>query len=372
MNLLRKAIKVNFSFSIIWYHVKQRLMGRLIKLAKHFGLYVYELPSADGLYQHLTSDSLSIRESELKKTAVYLRKASDNKLYSEILHKFIPDLILDDDDSKFVGRGYSKTGLNVYRKLVYDDDILLEKVYFNSSHDLFRVKWFYENIYAHINCIINVPELYKTINGKLITVVYFRFVDLTSLALNDVSESVFKVSKEIYKLSLKPDIKNIINNAPELLLDFKQHFLYQLNIDIALSKAVEIQSDGFQLKDVEKRVSESHSILTHGDIHWGNIYENNYLIDWDSFGIYPLGLDVAYVFFHLHLCKFSFNELIFTLENEYRPVVLKEEWDDFELNFLFFYFVFTAEPVPNVNIDLSETHSCILNRIKQLHYKKVS
>ena len=107
MNLLRKARKINFNFSIIWYHVRRRLINRLIKVSRHFGLHVWELPDAESLYKHLTSDDISLKETELKKITSYLRRAKDQKLYIEILHKFVPELSMDFDSSHFkIGRAH--------------------------------------------------------------------------------------------------------------------------------------------------------------------------------------------------------------------------------------------------------------------------
>lgn len=372
MNLLRKMIKINFSFSIIWYHVKQKLVSKLIKMARHYGLYVAELPNAESIYRHLTSNHVSLREFELKKITSYLREAKDQKLYSEILQQFIPQLSVDFDSSQFTGRGYSKTCLNVYRKLIYADDVVFEKVYFNSSHDLLRAKWFYENISPLMSSNIKTPQLYSSISGELITVVYFKFVDLVTLAMNDLSPNVFNHSKELYKLSFNANVKNIMKDAPEFLIDYKEHFLYKLNIEKASLKVFEYRNESYPLQEIEQRIANSHHILTHGDIHWGNVYEDNYLIDWDSFGIYPIGLDIAYLLYHLHQCKLTYRELSDMLEREYRSVILKEEWNDFELNCLFFYFVFTVVPLTNINMDLSEVQSNILNRIEQLYYKHIS
>lgn len=369
MNLLRKIIKINFNFSIICYHVRERLMHSLIKITRCFGLYVQKLYDAESLYRHLTSDHVSIQEAELKKKTTYLRMANDNTLYSQILQKFVPHLKMDFDQSEFIGRGFSKTALNVYRKLTYEDGTLFEKVYFNSSHDLLRVKWFYENIHPLINSNIKVPSLYKSIKGELITVVYFKYVDLISLAMSDVNEKVFNHSKELYKLSFISNVKSKMKHAPEFLKDYKEHFLYLENIDKAVLKILELCGGDFPLKAIKKKIDESHHVLTHGDIHWGNIYENNYLIDWDSFGIYPKGLEVAYILFQLHQCKLSYKELNDVLEKEYQSNILEKEWHSFELNCLFFYFVFSVVPLIDINMDLSEAQSNILNRIEQLHYK---
>ena len=103
-------------------------------MASHYELYVTELPNAESLYRHLTSNDVSMKESELKKITSYLKRAEDQKLYSEILQQFVPQLSMDFDSSQFTGRGYSKTCLNVYRKLIYRDDVLFEKVYFNRKN----------------------------------------------------------------------------------------------------------------------------------------------------------------------------------------------------------------------------------------------
>ena len=40
-------------------------------------------------------------------------------------------------------------------------------------------------------------------------------------------------------------------------------------------------------------VSKLRFITSHGDLHWGNLTSNSQIIDWDSWGVYPVGFDWA-------------------------------------------------------------------------------
>ncbi len=369
MNLLRKAIKINFSLSIINYHMREKFLDTLIKVMHYYGLYVDDLPNAETLYNYLNSDHIVLKQTKLRQTTTYLKRANDHKSYSQILHKFVPQMDMDYTHLKFTERGYGANSLHVYRKLKFRDEVLFEKVYFNSSLELLRVKWFYDNIHPLLNCNIKVPPLYRSIKGELITVVYFKFIDLVSLAINDISASVFNLSRGLYELSLNSNVEIKIKNAPIFLKDYKAHFQYVINIEKAHKKLIELRGENFPLKNTEKIINDSPHILTHGDIHWGNVFENKYLIDWDSFGLYPIGFDVAYLLFRLHKCKLNYEELSSVLEIEYRSIILKEEWDVFELNCLYFYYVFTVAPLVDMNLDFHKVQIDILDRIEQLTYK---
>lgn len=368
MNLIKKAIKSKFNLVLIWGYVKRKLGNCAVKLMHYSGFYVEELTTASAFHRKLTRDGIAFKEHELRKIANHLRIANDLELYDQIHRKFVPQMKMQFSYAKFTGTGMGATTLNVYRKVIFGDEVLFEKIYFNSSLDIERVKWFYDNIYSSLNPNIKVPALHSTFSGELITLFYFKFVDLLPLAVADVDATIFYFSRQLYKLSLTRDIKNKIESAPAFLKDYKAHFEYKRKIGIAKKRIIELLGDNFPLKNIEQTISESPLILTHGDIHPANVFQKNYLIDWDPFGLYPIGLEVAYILFFLHKGRLSYKEIIQIIETEYRSTILEEQWDDFELNFLYFYYVFTIQQL--VDADLSDLQHTILNRIREVYCKK--
>lgn len=368
MNLIKKAIDSKFNLVLIWSYIKQKLGNFAVKLLHNSGFYVEKLTTASTFHRKLTRDGIAFKEHELRKTANHLRLTNDLELYDQILRKFVPQMKMQFSNTIFTGTGMGATTLNVYRKVIFGDEVLFEKVYFNSSLDIERVKWFYENIYSALNPKIKVPALYSTFSGELITLFYFKFVDLLPLATSDVDATIFYFSRQLYKLSLTRDIKSKIESAPTFLKDYKAHFEYKRKIDTAKKNIIELLGDNFPLKNIEQAISESPLILTHGDIHPANIFQKKYLIDWDPFGLYPIGLEVAYILYFLHKGRLSYIEIIQIIETEYQSTILEEQWDDFELNFLYFYYVFTIQQL--VDEDLSDVQYDILKRIEEVYYRK--
>lgn len=370
MNLLRKALKANFNLSIIGSYVKQHLQNSVVKIMHNYGFYVDELPDAASFYMKLKNYPVAAKEDELRRMTLFLRKANNRSLYDQILRKFVPQMDINFSDSKFIGKGFGATTLNVYRKVFFNSEVLFEKVYFNSSLDTERVKWFYDNIYSSMNGNIVAPPLYRSIKGELVTIFYFKFVNLFPLADKDVEATIFNFSRELYKLSQLVDVREKIENAPVFLKDYTAHFEYKRKIEKAELRAVELLGDRFPFRKIEKKIRESPITLSHADMHKGNVFANNYLIDWDPFGIYPIGLEVAYILLFMKQCKLNYKELIDILKREYQTTIAKEEWSEFQLNCLYFYFVFTIHSSNEEGS--SNIQSDILNRIEELYDRNIN
>ncbi|MDD2475405.1 MAG: phosphotransferase [Dysgonamonadaceae bacterium] len=370
MNLLSKALESNFNLSKIGAYVKRHFNYRVLKTMCHLGFYVDNLPSAESFYLKTRNYPLAIKEDELRKITIFLRKANNRKLYGQILQKFVPQMDMKFSHTQFTGSGSGAYNLNAFRKVINNDEVFFEKAHFNSSIEIVRLNWFYDNIFASMkdNNNIKAPALCCSFEGELITIFYFNFVELVSSAEKEVGAIVFNLSRELYKLSQLPDVKDKITEAPIFLRDYKIYFEYERKIEEAEKRASELLGDSFHLKDIENKISESPYILTHGDIHRGNVFADNYLIDWDTFGIYPIGLEVAYILLFLKKCKLSYQDLNDILDREYRTTILEEQWDSFELNCLYFYYVFTIHS--STEIGSSEIQTDILNRIVVLNNKK--
>lgn len=368
MSLLGKALKSNFNLIKVWAYIKRHLSDHALKVIYYSGLYVDKLTDADSFYEKLKNYPEALKEDELRKTAIFLRKANDRNLYGKILQKFVPQMTMNFTKTKFIGTGCGSYNLNAFRKVMFNDKIFFEKVHFNSSDEIIRLNWFYDNIFSLMNDDLKAPQLCYSFIGELITIFYFEYVDLISLSDKEVDTNIFNLSRELYKLSQLSEVRNNIDEASIFLKDYTIYFEYERKIDDAKKRAFDLIGDSFSFENVEKVISKSTAILSHGDIHRGNAFANNYLIDWDTFGVYPIGLDVAYSLLFLEQCKLNYKELIHILEREYINTIEKEEWDDFLLNCLYFYYVFTIQSSNEKSS--KEVQTDILNRIVELYNKK--
>ena len=87
-------------------------------------------------------------------------------------------------------------------------------------------------------------------------------------------------------------------------------------------------------------------VLTHGDIQDTNAFENNILIDWDSVGIFPAGLDPAFLLFYLMMNENNEKyDVLNWIDTNYKDIINEKEWDSFQLSVLFFLFVFIQKRI---------------------------
>src|SRR5699024_2769159 len=88
-------------------------------------------------------------------------------------------------------------------------------------------------------------------------------------------------------------------------------------------------------------IDQSRKILAHGDLHAGNIFKDNTVIDWDGCGFFPIGLDPAVI--HYYLIVENEIEPVESLDNwlitHYKNNVDAKDWGDFEINFLYFSYI---------------------------------
>src|SRR5690606_15142405 len=166
--------------------------------------------------------------------------------------------------------------------------------YFNNSYDILKIEWFHEHIYSLLEDLVNVPRIYRIIRGDLITIVYFEFTKLIPLPNAKLDYISFAISRRLIGISKATVVKEIADSAPKYLRNYKLHASYKANITRA-SKLIKILTDNALSSDmIEHVVNQQPSVITHADIQETNLFANNYLIDWDSFGFFPLGFESAY------------------------------------------------------------------------------
>jgi hypothetical protein len=339
----------------------------LTRIMHALGFYIEKSPNEKTFYKEIKNKEIGVQEFQLKKITSYLRKVNNVKQYATFINAFVPNWEMSFDHIAFCGVGIGGSSLDSFRKVKYKDEWLFEKIYFNRSVDLQRLEWFNNEVFEEIKTLIKIPPIKKLVSGELITLIYFQFIEPLPIPEQLVQTKVIEASKSLYRCSQKPRIQDIINQSPKIIKDYTLHFEYKRCIYKAEQIATERMNDSHFLKDVQSVINESPHILTHGDLHRENIFLNDYLIDWDSFGIYPIGLDVGFLFFRLSLDfeQFSVEQLLFVLEKEYKPMIKEEDWNCFKMNSLFFYFIFTIHHFSKDETNIEQTE--LLKHIKNLY-----
>ncbi|MCD7930961.1 MAG: hypothetical protein LUH15_06155 [Tannerellaceae bacterium] len=227
-----------------------------------------------------------------------------------------------------------------FRKTTVGNQVLFEKVYFNSYSDLQNIIWFQQNILPILIGTVRVPNVVKIYKGGFVSVVYFDFLDLKPFEnKKEMLSSMIKLSKYLYEISINK--QNTLQHFTQINnpFDFRQHFEYKRQREIAKKKLLKVE---INFDYLEKQVKESTSIITHGDLYKTNFYQQNMLIDWDTFGIYPVAMEIS--FFYQRFLETETevkNDFFYWLKINYKEMVKDDKWNEFERNACFFYIFFT-------------------------------
>lgn len=320
--------------------MRKILSDILLKLANHLQFIPVKLYSPH-IFKYKTGKyPIYIQEHELKILSSFLGRVNNQKYYNKLLSTYVPTWDITILKGYFVGFGMGGASLDTFRKVITESHTLFEKVYFTNHKDFKTIKWFQNYIYPLLQEYITVPIIDLFFEGELVTVTYAQFYDLIEETEENQEKKSIYFNKVLYEVS-KNKLQFInYESAPGNVSDFTSHFEYTRGIDFAKKElnTVGIKVDGF----IDAAI-RSKSIITHGDIQTTNIYKNNTLIDWDSFGIYPLGMDPAFTYYRLLLNNKITKTPDSWIEDNFRPSIDESDWECFSRNYHFFLYVFAAK-----------------------------
>lgn len=333
----------------------------------HLGFMIEKVPDENKLYCQLSHTHEAVQKYVLKRLTNNIRIANNHKRYNNLLKRYVPEWDSNLTTATFIGNGIGEYSFDSFRKVSFEENCYFEKIYFNDSYDLFRIEWFQKHIYPLLTNSINVAKICKVIKGDLITIVYFEFTHLVGLPGSKLESVSFEISRKLIGISKSSFVKKIAEYAPNYLKDYTLHAFYKGNINRAAKLIIMLSDNRLTSERIEQVIGQQRFVLTHGDIQETNVFENNYLIDWDSFGFYPLGFESAYI---LYQSDFREGEGALTCEDisnkllaNYRTTIQDDQWLGFELTCFYFYFIFSSlRDQPSAIIQQRE----ILARVEQL------
>lgn len=340
--------------------IKYRIDLIIKQLFYYFGFTIERIPDAD----HLAHFHKEVQMYELKKLAYDIKKTGNQKLYNNILKKYVAEWDNNFISSEFIGHGSGEHNLSVYRKVCFENNYYFEKVYFNDSYDLIKVEWFYEYIYPLLNESLNTVKLHQIIKGDIITIVYFEYINLVPLSKDAFHLNYIDISKKMFKIS--KDNEEIIKNAPDFFKNYRLHYHYITSIETAEEGIKKLSNNRLTIKMIEQIIDLQPLIITHGDVYHTNIFVDNYIIDWDSFGLFPHGFEVGFIF-ATNIEYLTFKRLQELLNEEYKEIISKDEWDGFELSCWYFYLILTAQDAKIVSYETWQNEA--FNELERLYNK---
>lgn len=277
--------------------LKKRIRFYLQLLGFHIGKFTtFELerfPSPKQLNKLISSLNEEDAFKTIKNYCSQLKLADNHLFYNQVLKLSIPASKLTPvDKAIFIGEGGGESSFNTFRKMHFDDSIVFEKICKTNHNDFKRLVWFEENLREKLESRLQVPGIIHIEKGSLFTVIYFEFLNLFPLTGSQIEKESVETSLRLSSLTTKFNLKKL----PGYLLDFESFFRYRNNIE--KSKRLMTES-GLNYEDLMKKIKSIPKTLTHGDIQVKNLFQNKVLVDWDSYGFYPIGMEEALIYYKL-------------------------------------------------------------------------
>jgi hypothetical protein len=295
-------------------------------------------PTKVRIYNYRKNGNADLQAQKLRGICQSLKWTEDHELYNKLLKQFIPAWNTEIDEQQFIGHGISEGNLNIYRKVKTENANLFEKVFFSGTKNLRANDWFYKNVYRLVKNEIHIPRMSHSVAGDMLTIVYFEYLDLQNIPPGKVQPQAVEFTKRLYSLSLTDEASAIIKKAPSYLTNYQYSYFYKRHVIDAKQYLVK---KGIDIKNIESTLESGQQIFTHGDIARKNMFSPNILLDWEFFGIYPAGFEVSLIYYLFLRTQDFEKKPLDWLKRHYSPLVYKEEWNRFELSFLYFLFIFS-------------------------------
>ena len=355
--------------------MKRKLIEYLKIFFYKLGFYVEVIPNEKMFFEKckvLDEDELWY---ELKRFSKVYSLTENIDLYDTVLKILIPNLEQQTfiEKSSFFGTGKGTNTLNAYRKVHSSGQIFFEKIYRTKSSDLNIMMWFYDKIRPQLNQnIIQMPPIKRIVKSKVITAVYFDFINLNTLSKPSMLLQAFSVSKHLMSISTSGPkriaLVSITKEDDNSVLNFENIY-----IKTARTYVEREFGDTSIFEQVLTNIFSYDFFLGHGDLNSKNIFGENYIIDWDSCGLYPIGFDVGKAINWLFLDNTTTVErIIAKIENNFKAELNSEIYERFLLGVLFFCFLFRASEITYGKEDVSSLTLNPLHDALELQLKTVN
>lgn len=224
--------------------------------------------------------------------------SKSHKIYEFLIKKYDKKInFIKNKQSSFIQGGIGGGIIHIYRKIeLRNNNVFFEKTYSVKSREYKRNKYFYTHVYNKLQKLETkiVPPLKLIIKGEKLSIFYQEFVQLKTIN----SSEQFDLSIKYYNIYSSLNIIKKFTDI-EYYHDFTKEPLYFSTKDIVMRQFKETSMYDevcIFFNRVEEQIKHTGMLFQHGDLHIENIYKNNYLIDWDKSGFYPMGYDLGFIF----------------------------------------------------------------------------
>lgn len=292
----------------------------------------------------------------LKQLGARYAARGDAKSYENLIQNYDPQLKLPSglQFESFVGfNGKGENTLDSFRVLRSGERKIFEKFYLNGSVDWAKVSFFMECHAGDIDPYkVLIPKMVGSVSGTGLVVSHSEHIDVRSVSSTDYFDLALLCINELSRLRLS-------SAAPELLFDVMLHAGFAR----CYRKSQEFSDEHGVAREVLRcaldRVLAMPRFVAHGDLGIKNMSAHNCVFDWDNFGYYPPGFDLA-------LCMVKArslysNESVADFSRRHYPLYSSRcAADDFYLALLFFCVSFSGNrDVPFKKSLLDELQSAL-------------
>ncbi|MBU2333518.1 MAG: aminoglycoside phosphotransferase family protein [Gammaproteobacteria bacterium] len=281
---------------------------------------------------------LNLSFTDLKQLGRKCATRGDARLYERLIGKYDPQLKLPSgfQFERFVGfNGKGENTLDSFRVLRSGELNVFEKFYQNGSVDWVKVSFFMNYHAGEIDpSRVYIPKMINSASGEGLVVSHSEYVTVLGVGPSKYFDVALTCIDELSRLRLNP-------SAPELLFDIMLHAGFARCYRKSLGFAKEF---GMSLEVYQRtldRVLKMQRFVAHGDLSVKNMSAPCYVFDWDNFGYYPPGFDLA-------LCLVKAGSIasegsVADFSRRYYPLYSSGcTVEDFYLALLFFCVVFTG------------------------------
>ena len=241
-----------------------------------------------------------------KETLKYVIKSVASRknhfLYEFILNIYDRSLKFQQAKVKrFEGNGYGKDSLDTYRVIETSNNKYFEKIYFNDSSDMKKVRVLKNLIFPVLykENDLKVPSIKLEYQGKYLTSIYYDYLLLEPLKISRYLEACIEILPKINKeYTLFGDFIKLKQFSYKNDYFFKRVLCRRNSLEVKASNVLDVL-----LKKFDKYTKNTPLVLSHGDINIRNIFENKTVLDFDNFGFYPVGYDYGMVFYQCRKLK---------------------------------------------------------------------
>lgn len=316
--------------------MKTQLKKSIYYFFRIFGYYPPKpLNTPESLSQRLQRQPPLIQEYEIKRECQYLRKINNQKDYNSLLGYLVPDWDKTKiQKARFIGTGKSRGNINTYRKIFVEETPFFEKVFLKSRTDIVGLTTYKNILYPGLTKEITIPKIYQIKEGEALYIVNYQYLDLVKLAPGEEERSIVEISRVLYQWTNHATIPLEIKKNK----DYRTHWGFIPFLKEAQSNLLNTSEE---IESIDSLINNSPVVLTHGDLHRGNVYQNKTVTDWDDWGFFPIGLEPAIIYFYLvagkHITKVEgYKDWV---SRNYRSFIEERDWAVFERNFLYFLYL---------------------------------